>query len=437
MGPLASRVTHMPQDALNPAIGLSIALALVLINGFFVAAEFAIVKVRSTRLAEIASGGSATARQAQQIVAHLDSYLAATQLGITMASLGLGWIGEPAVASVLEPGLHDGLGLPIEAVEVIAFSVGFGLITLFHITLGELAPKSIAILRPDATTLAVTWPLRAFAVVMRPLIWGLNGLANGMLRLVGLRTASESELAHSQEELRLLLASSGQQGVLDPIEEELASRSLALGDRTVREIMIPRTAMTAIAADISLEAAQRAAIDGRHDRLPVFRTNHDEVVGYVEWFDLLRTRDPDWAPLIRELTVIPESLRASAALARLRDARAELALVVDEYGGTAGILTLRDILDEIAAHSVVEDGALLPGTMSLHDLVAVPGIQLTETDAATIGGYLTTSFGRIPAAGERIAAGDWDLVVERANDHRVGAARLTRRDQTKRGTDRG
>ena len=427
----------MPQDGLSPAIGLPIALVLVLINGFFVAAEFAIVKVRTTRLRELASSGSATARNAELIVGSLDTYLAATQLGITMASLGLGWIGEPAVASVLEPPLHDGLGLPVEVVEVVAFSLGFGLITLLHITLGELAPKSIAILRPEATTLAVTWPLRAFAVVMRPLIFALNGLANAMLRLVGLRPASESELAHSQEELRLLLASSGQHGVLDPIEEELASRSLDLGERTVREIMVPRTEMTAIAADISLEAAQRAAIDGRHDRLPVFRTNHDEVVGYVEWFDLLRTRDPDWAPLIRELTVIPESLRASAALARLRDARAELALVVDEYGGTAGILTLRDILDEIAAHSVVEDGALLPGTMSLHDLVAVPGIHLTETDAATIGGYLTTSFGRIPAAGERIAAGDWDLVVERANDHRVGAARLTRRDQTKRGTDRG
>ncbi|HKG57874.1 MAG TPA: hemolysin family protein [Candidatus Limnocylindrales bacterium] len=427
----------MPQDGLSPAIGLPIALVLVLINGFFVAAEFAIVKVRTTRLRELASSGSATARNAELIVGSLDTYLAATQLGITMASLGLGWIGEPAVASVLEPPLHDGLGLPVEVVEVVAFSLGFGLITLLHITLGELAPKSIAILRPEATTLAVTWPLRAFAVVMRPLIFALNGLANAMLRLVGLRPASESELAHSQEELRLLLASSGQHGVLDPIEEELASRSLDLGERTVREIMVPRTEMTAIAADISLEAAQRAAIDGRHDRLPVFRTNHDEVVGYVEWFDLLRTRDPDWAPLIRELTVIPESLRASAALARLRDARAELALVVDEYGGTAGILTLRDILDEIAAHSVVEDGALLPGTMSLHDLVAVPGIQLTETDAATIGGYLTTSFGRIPAAGERIAAGDWDLVVERANDHRVAAARLTRRDQTKRGTDRG
>src|SRR5215210_1686346 len=424
--------TTMSEGGLPPAIGLPIAFILVLVNGFFVAAEFAIVKVRGTRLAELASSGSATARQAQRIVSELDRYLAATQLGITMASLGLGWIGEPAVASVLEPVLHDGMGLGVEAVEVIAFMLGFALITLFHITLGELAPKTIAILRPDATTLAIAWPLRAFAVAMRPLIWALNGLANGMLRMIGLRTPSENELAHSQEELRLLLASSGEHGVLDPIEEELASRSLALGERSVREIMIPRTEMKAIVAE------QQTAVEGRHDRMPVFRGNQDEVVGYIEWPDLFGwDASPAWTDRVHEMPVIPESLSASAALSRLRDARAELALVVDEYGGTAGILTLRDILDEIAAHSVVEDGALLPGTMSLHDLVAVPGIHLTETDAATIGGYLTTSFGRIPAAGERIAAGDWDLVVERANDHRVAAARLTRRDQTKRGTDRG
>src|SRR6266545_467380 len=187
----------MPADGLPLAIGLPIALLLVLLNGFFVAAEFAIVKVRATRLAELASRGSATARQAQLIAGRLDAYLAATQLGITMASLGLGWIGEPAVASVLEPPLHDGLGLSVEAVEIIAFGIGFAVITLFHITLGELAPKSIAILRPDTTALVIAWPLRIFAKVTWPAIWALNGLANMILRLLGLRAASEGELAHS------------------------------------------------------------------------------------------------------------------------------------------------------------------------------------------------------------------------------------------------
>src|SRR5215210_5577563 len=180
----------MPADAISPAIGLPIAVLLVLLNGFFVAAEFAIVKVRATRLVELASGGSATARQAQLIVGRLDAYLAATQLGITMASLGLGWIGEPAVASVLEPPLHDGLGLSVEAVEIIAFGLGFALITVFHITIGEVAPKSIAILRPEATTLVIAWPLRIFTRIMWPAIWALNGIANLILRLIGLRAAS-------------------------------------------------------------------------------------------------------------------------------------------------------------------------------------------------------------------------------------------------------
>jgi CBS domain containing-hemolysin-like protein len=276
----------MSEDGLAPAVALPIAFLLVLVNGVFVAAEFAIVKVRQTRLAELAAHGNATARQAQAIVGRLDTHLAATQLGITMASLGLGWIGEPAVAAVIEPPLHDGLGLPIEAVEVIAFGLGFALITLFHITLGELAPKSIAILRPEGTALAVAWPLRVFTTVMWPAIWALNGIANLMLRVIGIRPASESELAHSEEELRLLLAVGGEQGVIDPIEQELASRSLALGELSIREVMVPRTAMDALSADASLTEVRRTAVDAGRTRLPVYRGSIDDVIGYVEWTDL-------------------------------------------------------------------------------------------------------------------------------------------------------
>lgn len=416
----------MPQDGLPPAVGLPIAFLLVLLNGFFVAAEFAIVKVRGTRLAELAARGSATARQAQLITGHLDAYLAATQLGITMASLGLGWIGEPAVASVLEPPLHDGLGLSTEAVEVIAFGLGFALITLFHITLGELAPKSIAILRPDTTTLVIAWPLRVFARIAWPAIWTLNGLANLMLRAIGLRAASESELAHSEEEIRLLLASSGEHGVLDPIEQELASRSLALGELSVREIMVPRTEMQALSNNLSLEAARRSAVEARHDRLPVYRGSADEVVGYVEWLDLFGSDDPAWANRLRELPFLPESLSASIALARLREADAELALVLDEYGGTAGLLTLRDILDEIAERSTAPGRSVLPGTTPLHALAGLEGLDIHNDAAATVGGYVTSRLGRIPAAGERVTAGAWDIVVERATDHRVISARLVK-----------
>jgi CBS domain containing-hemolysin-like protein len=420
----------MSEAGLPPAIGLPIAFLLVLVNGFFVAAEFAIVKVRQTRLAELAAEGNATARLAQTIVGRLDTSLAATQLGITMASLGLGWIGEPAVASVLEAPLHDGVGLPIEAVEIIAFSLGFALITLFHITLGELAPKSIAILRPEGTTLAVAWPLRAFTTVMWPAIWALNGTANLMLRLIGVRPASESDPAHSEAELRLLLASSGEHGVIDPIEQELASRSLALGELSIREIMVPRTAMDALPADASLAGARRTAIQAGRSRLPVYRGSVDDVMGYVKWTDLFDPGDETWAARVRSMPALPESLSASVALGRLREANAELALILDEYGGTAGILSIRDVLDEIAERDIAADRSIIPGSTSIHALSRLLGVDFGNGEAATLGGYLAAQLGHLPASGERVTVGSWDIIVERATGHGVVSTRLERRSGT-------
>jgi CBS domain containing-hemolysin-like protein len=419
----------MSEVGLPPAIGLPIAFLLVLLNGLFVAAEFAIVKVRQTRLAELAAEGNPTARLAQVIVGRLDTSLAATQLGITMASLGLGWIGEPAVASVLEAPLHDALGLPIEAVEVIAFGLGFALITIFHITLGELAPKSIAILRPEGTTLAVAWPLQAFTKVMWPAIWALNGTANLMLRLIGVRPASESDLAHSEAELQLLLASSGENGVIDPIEQELASRSLALGELSVREVMVPRIGMDALPADASLAEARRTAIQAGRSRLPVYRGSIDDVMGYVKWTDLFEPGDEAWADRVRSMPVLPESLSASVALGRLREANAELALILDEYGGTAGILSIRDVLDEIAERGLAADRSITPGSTSIHALSRLLGVDFGNGEAATLGGYLAAQLGHMPQPGERVTVGSWHIIVERATDHRVVSARFERHSE--------
>jgi len=246
-----------------------------------------------------------------------------------------------------------------------------------------------------------------------------------MLRLVGLRGASESEGTHSEEELRLLLASSGQHGVLDPIEQELASRSLALGDLFVREVMVPRTAMAALPADTSLENARRLVIELARDRLPVYEDTRDNVVGYVKWVDLFAASDPGWATRLHPIVAVPESMSASVALARLRDANTELAVVLDEYGGTAGILTRRDILDEIAERQTTIVGTILPGTFPLHVLAAVDGIDVAgNADTTTLGGYVVERLGRVPKPGERVRAGKWDIVVERATDHAVASARL-------------
>jgi CBS domain containing-hemolysin-like protein len=417
----------MTTPASPELIGLPLAFALVLLNGFFVAAEFALVKVRVTRLAEMAEGGSGTAAQARKMVGRLDSYLAATQLGITIASLGLGWIGEPAVASLLEAPLHGTLGLSTEVVEITSFAVGFAFITLLHITVGELAPKSIAILRPDATTLVVTWPLHVFATVMRPFISVLNGTANLMLRAIGLRAASETEQAHSEAELRLLLASSGDQGVLDAVEQELATRSLALGELTVREVMIPRTAIAALDAALPLAEARSRALALRHARLPVYRESIDDITGYVEWFDLFGPEAVDWPSHAQALTAVPESVSVSAALVRMRDEQAEMALVLDEYGGTAGILFAEDILDEVAAHELAPTPAAFPGDTSLHQLADVAGVELADSEAVTVGGYVTDRLGRFPRVGERVSAGMWDIVVERATEQHVELVRLEAR----------
>lgn len=398
-------------------IGLLVAFGLVLVNGFFVAAEFAIVKVRQTRLAELAEQGNRLAPRAQRITGRLDAYLAATQLGITIASLGLGWIGEPAVAALIEEPLAR-LGLGETAIEVIAFGLAFSFITILHITLGELAPKSLAILRPERTALVVAWPLDVFYFVMRPAIVLLNGTANLLLRLVGVNRATESEAAHSGVELRLLLASSGEHGVIDPVEQELASRSLMLGDLSVRDVMVPRTALDAIPIRLSGEEARRQALTLRRSRLPVYADSLDDIRGEIEWPDLFAEPASAWAARIKPILVLPETLTASAALTRLLDERTDVALVLDEYGGTAGLLTYRDLVGEIAQREVLSAGHLA-GDTPVHLVEESLGIRMGESEATTIGGFLVERLGRMAVTGDEVQVGEWLFRVVEADGHHV------------------
>jgi putative hemolysin len=251
-----------------------------------------------------------------------------------------------------------------------------------------------------------------------------------MLRVVGVRPASESDPAHSEAELRLLLASSGEHGVIDPIEQELASRSLALGELSIREIMVPRTAIDALPADASLAEARRTAIQAGRSRLPVYRGSVDDVMGYVKWTDLFDPGDETWAARVRSMPALPESLSASVALGRLREANAELALILDEYGGTAGILSIRDVLDEIAERDIAADRSIIPGSTSIHALSRLLGVDFGNGEAATLGGYLAAQLGHLPASDERVTVGSWDIIVERATDHGVVSTRLERRSGT-------
>ncbi len=406
-------------------VGLFIAFVLVLVNGFFVAAEFAIVKVRQTRLAELAARGNRLAPRAQRIAHRLDAYLAATQLGITIASLGLGWIGEPAVALLIEEPLR-GLGVGEAAIEVMAFGLGFGFITILHITLGELAPKSVAIMRPERTALVVAWPLDVFYFVMRPAIILLNGTANLLLRLVGLHPASETEAAHSDIELRLLLASSGEQGVIDSVEQELASRSLTLGDLSVRDVHVPRTALDAVSIHLSAEEARTQAIALRRSRLPVYGDSIDDIRGVIEWPDLFAEPAGAWVSRVKPLIVLPETITASSALARLIDAGTDAALVLDEYGGTAGFLTYRDLVGELAGRNVISAGHL-PGDTSVHLIEESLGIRMGESEATTIGGLLVERLGRMALPGDEVQVGEWLFRVTEADGHHVLQVTAARR----------
>ncbi len=403
---------------------LLVAFGLVLVNGFFVAAEFAIVKVRQTRLAELAAQGNRLAPRAQRITGRLDAYLAATQLGITIASLGLGWIGEPAVASLIEEPLAR-LGLGEAAIEVIAFGLGFAFITILHITLGELAPKSLAIMRPERTALVVAWPLDVFYFVMRPAIVLLNGTANLLLRLVGLNPATESEAAHSDAELRLLLASSGERGVIDPVEQELASRSLTLGDLSVRDVLVPRTSLDAIPIHLSGEDARRQALAFRRSRLPVYADSIDDIRGVIEWPDIFTEPADAWVSRIKPLVVLPETITASSALTQLLDARTDVALVLDEYGGTAGILTYRDLVGEIAQRDRLSAGHL-PGDTPVHLVEESLGVHMGESEATTIGGLLVERLGRMAIPGDQVEVGDWSFRVLEADGHHVLTVAATR-----------
>lgn len=417
---------------------------LVFLNGFFVAAEFAIVKVRSTQLAAVARRGDPRAKRAQHLVEHLDAYLSATQLGITLASLGLGWIGEPAVADLIAPALLR-FGIESEAVlHTIAFSIAFATITFLHIILGELAPKSIAIQRAQGTTLAIARPLHWFYLVFKPAITVLNGSANWLLKLVGIRPASESERAHSEEELRLLLAEA-RQGQTSAMGRELILNALDLRRREVREIMVPRPRVVALNAAQSAEANLRVAWEAGYTRFPLTeRGDLDRLTGMVHLKDLIRLSQApegkDLASIRRELPMVPEGMAAETLLNLLLAKHVHMAAVIDEHGGTVGLVTLEDILEELvgeiqdefdeevaSVRRVADNEYLADGAAPLYEVADLLDLPLKSREVSTIGGYVVERLGRIPAVGERVELPGVSVLVRSADRKRVKSLLLTRK----------
>ncbi|MCQ6558582.1 hemolysin family protein [Paenibacillus mendelii] len=424
-------------------LNLLIVLVLVFMNGFFVAAEFSLVKVRQSRLTQLANEGNTRARHALRVNKKLDAYLSATQLGITLASLGLGWVGEPAISDlIVEPLLHQ-FGMNHDSVTTtISVAIGFLVITFLHIVLGELAPKSLAIQKSEATSLWLSLPLLWFHRLFLPAIWLLNGAANKLLKLIGIQPASEHESAHTEEEIRILMDQSAKSGIIDKDELKLFDNIFEFSDRLAREVMLPRTDMDCLYADQSYEENMKVVYKTKHTRYPVCIEDKDQLIGFVHITDLL-TADPDeehdLKMFLRPILNVPESMEISHVLQLMQRKHSQLAIVVDEYGGTAGMLTVELILEEIVGEIHDEFDNDQPAVVVKGDITSVDARMLIEEvndlfhldiedeDVDSIGGWLFTRLEGNPVKGKKVEYDDYVFEVAESAKLRVLRVHIYRR----------
>ncbi len=426
-------------------IGLTLVAGLVLLNGFFVAAEFAIVKIRETQLVTLIHQGNRRAEVGLRLINNLDAALSATQLGITLASLGLGWFAEPIFAQLLEP-LMDWAGVDsAELKHSISFAIGFSVITFLHIVAGELAPKSLAIQKPLPTTLWVAQPLLWFYKISYPFIWALNHTALWLLRRFGIEAASEAEMHHSEEELRLLFAASHErQEGSTPLGRDIVMNALTLRNRIVREVMTPRPEIVSLDTEDTIEECLDVAGTTGFSRLPLCENdNLDQTLGVVHFKDLFRKRlqakrGADLTDVTRNLVYVPEQCRLETLLKLLLDQKLHFAIVVDEYGGTVGMVTLEDILEELVGQiqdefdqespEVAQVGKrrwILDGSCPLHDLSEIVGKELMEEGITTTSGWMTHRLGGFAKVGDEVRIGKFRLRVESMDDHTIARLKLT------------
>ncbi len=418
---------------------------LVALNGFFVASEFALVKVRETQLTPLARRGHRRAKAAEFIVENLEPFLSAAQLGVTLASLALGWIGEPVFSLLLRP-VYGWLEITsAELQHVLSFLIGFSVITFLHITAGEQAPKLMAIQRPLATSLWAAYPLIWFYRLSYPFVVGLNWASQWMLRRAGLEPAGKTERAHSEEELRLLLAGAQQPGGGPALARAILLNTLDLRRRLVREVMGPRQDITALDTEASIAECLDVAEKTRYSRFPLCEGGDlDKTLGVIHIKDLFAMRlkavsGADLLPVLRKLIYVPETAHLEKLLQLFLERKTHLAIVVDEYGTTVGMITLEDILEELVGQIQDEfdqehpeavrgpDGAWeILGTLALHELEELVGETLHEEGINTTSGWVTRRLGGFPKAGDSLGVGAYRLRVEEMDGPRVARLKLTR-----------
>ena len=469
------------EDPISTALGLVAVVLLVLANGFFVATEFSLVSVRRTRMQQLAAEGNRRAISVLDRLTHLDTYIAATQLGITISSLALGWIGEPAIAVLVhELVVHLPFEIGSTTTHAISFFIAFSLVTSLHIVIGELAPKSLALQRPEATSLAVSSWIHGFLVIFRPVIYGLNWVGNQVVKLFGIDPAGGHGMVQSAEELMISIEASREAGLVNQISHDLVGRAFSFTDLQARHVMVPRTEVTAIPVDASLDDVMQVASVTSHTRLPIYQDDTDHIVGIIKVKRLMplflqqveakaivetvqvavagngseRLVAPaleaqalvaeqattfDVRDYMMEPMLVPETLAASEVLTRMRETSVQMAVVIDEYGGTAGIVTLQDIVthligrieeldDEGALNGETVDGILhLDGLTGLVELRERYGINLLDDgyDVETLGGYVFFVLGRPALVGDEVTApGGHRFTVEAMEGLRVARVQV-------------
>ncbi|MDR0454442.1 MAG: hemolysin family protein [Deferribacteraceae bacterium] len=424
-------------------VKLAAAFLLVGINAFFVLAEFAVVKVRATRLEELAKQGSGTAKATLNIVHNLDSYLSAIQLGITVASLALGWLGEPAIARLITPIVIKITGSNMILVHTVSVVTAFTIITVMHVVLGELIPKSIAIQKAERMSLLISQPLTLFYKLVYPMVYIFDHIAIFCLKLIGITPGENHAETHTEEELRMIVSTSHSGGILSDTKGQILDNVFSFSDKNVREIMTPRTDMICLYLDESYENNMKVILESAFTRFPLCRADKDNIIGMIHMKDILENETRE-TPLInlknlmREILFVPGTMNISNLMQLMRKRHIHLATVIDEYGGTAGLISLEDVLEEIVGdihdeYDVMELPDIreiepsvyeISGQASQTDVKKVLKIDLNSQDDETIGGYVFSLLGRKPELGDAVSFDGYTFEVTALDHIRIDKLRV-------------
>lgn len=427
----------------DSVVKLLIALLLVLLNGFFVAAEFSIVKVRYSQIQIKAAEGNKMAKQAESIIKNLDAYLSATQLGITLASLALGWVGESALEHVFHNFFtYFNINLQANYITTISVIVSFSIITVMHIVFGELVPKSIAIRKAEATTLFISTPLKFFYFVFKPVIWTMNVISNAFLRLIGLNPVSEHEI-HSTEELQLLVKQSADSGEIEEENYEIIKNAFDFTDHTAKQVMIPRQNIISIDIEDDKDEILKEILDCGYSRIPVYEDSIDNIIGLFYTKEIMReyikNKDLDLREFLREAFFVVGSKKISDLLNVFQQKKQHLAIVIDEFGGTEGILTLEDILEELVGEiqdeeddeekivdKVGENVYWVKATQPLEEINEnLPKSLSEEGEYNTLAGFILHQLEDIPEENQEFDIDDYHFKILKMNNKSVELVELT------------